>query len=277
MLVGWPKVCCLPGTALDVRLMPSWGPQVGLPHVERDHLYGRIHLLASHVFELRRLPLSSHPDPSPGPGCSCVQCVVGILKVSLTTDSTRGSLGVLGWSSRRPCCSWGPSSSCTCACSERGPGGVGTGCLLAESSAGSRGVWPLFAETTADPRLPWASASTGQVSASACGPGGRGRAPRGHRAQTCASHGTQLPQPLRVSLASPSPPCDPGLSWCPWGSPSQPEAPLVGGRGGPLPLWAPQLCSQACLVRGDSDCLPIGVLWALMGRRWQTFHSVLCV
>ena len=51
----------------------------------------------------------------------------------------------------------------------------------------------------------------------------------------------------------------------------------MGGRDGPLPLWAPWLRSQAGLVRGDSDCLPIGVLWPLMGRRWQTFRSVLCV
>lgn len=93
--------------------------------------------------------------------------------------------------------------------------------------------------------------------------------------------GTQLPQPvcpaLRASRASPSPSCDPGLFWCPWGSASQPEAPLVGGRGGPLPLWAPRLRSQAGLVGGDGDCLPIDVLWPLMGRHWQTFGSVLCV
>lgn len=40
------------------------------------------------------------------------------------------------------------------------------------SRAGSRGAWPLFAEATADPHHLWTSASTGQISASACGPGG---------------------------------------------------------------------------------------------------------
>lgn len=240
-----------------------------MPHVERDHLHGRIHLLALHVFELRRLPLSSHPDPSPGPGCSCVQCVVGCLRSASPPTLHEGVLGSRDGPFAGPVVPGGQAVPCTCARSERGPGGVGTGCLLAESSAGSRGAWPLFAEATADPRLLWALASTGQVSASACDPGGRGRAPRGHWVQTCISHGTQLPQPvspaLRASRASLSPPCDPGLSWCPWGSASQPEAPLVGGRGGPLPLWAPRLRSQAGLVGGDGDCLHIGVLWAADG------------
>lgn len=99
-------------------------------------------LLALHVFELRCLSLSSHPDPSLGPGCSCMCSVCSERNWSLSSNSARESQGLrmvlLPW----PCCFLGPGSS-VYPLGEQGPSSVGTGCLRTESPAEvvGRGPW----------------------------------------------------------------------------------------------------------------------------------------
>lgn len=194
------------------------------------------------------LSFSSHPDPSLGPGCSCMCSVCsggtyGHFHCQLCTRESQGLRMVLC----HRVVPGGQAVPCIHACSQQGPGSVGTGCLRTESPGWkSRGRAPDCRGHGQAPPPGWTLASTAWViSASACGPGGQG-AGRDDAAgpRPARPAGPRLPQPCVQPLESPR--AQPGpLRSRPF-APGSVKAGLEAlwwGQGQPSPLWAPWLYS----------------------------------